>query len=151
MSDELIHILLVEDDEIEREALCRAFKQQQIINPLVCVTTGQEALYVLRGENGYSQLPRPYIILTDINMPQMNGHELLAVLRADSMLKRSVVFVLTSSERDEDIIAAYDLQVAGYFSKSTIGPDFCPVIRLFNLYQASIQMPSSDENATIVV
>ena len=71
MSDELIHILLVEDDEIEREALRRAFKQQQIINPLVCVTTGQEALYVLRGENGYSQLPRPYIILTDINMPQM--------------------------------------------------------------------------------
>ena len=51
MSDELIHILLVEDDEIEREALRRAFKHQHIINPSVCVITGQEAWYAPRGEH----------------------------------------------------------------------------------------------------
>jgi CheY-like chemotaxis protein len=144
MPTELIHILLVEDDDIDTESLVRAFRQQKIANPLHHVTNGLEAMHVLRGDQGYSRLPRPYIMLIDINMPQMNGHELLKALRADPLLKHSVVFVLTSSHRDEDIIQAYDSQVAGYFSKSTLGAEFAPVIRLLNLYQASIEMPSSD-------
>jgi DNA-binding NarL/FixJ family response regulator len=147
MPTELIHILLVEDDDIDNESLMRAFRKHKIINPVQRVTNGLEALHVLRGEQGYSRLPRPYIMLIDINMPQMNGHELLKALRADPLLKRSVVFVLTSSHRDEDIIHAYDSQVAGYFSKSTMGDEFAPVIRLLNLYQASIQMPSPDDYA----
>lgn len=141
MADELIHILLVEDDEIDREAIKRAFRKQHIINPLVCVTNGLEALYTLRGDQGYCCIARPYIILTDINMPQMNGLELLQALRADPRLKRSVVFVLTSSARDEDIVEAYDNQVAGYFTKSRIDSDFAKVIQLLNVYQASIQLP----------
>ncbi len=142
MPNELIHILLVEDDEIDTEALVRAFRHQHIINPLHCVQNGLEALQVLRGEKGYSCLPYPYIILTDINMPQMNGHELLRALRADSLLKLSVVFVLTSSQLDEDIMEAYGLQVAGYFVKDTMGSDFGEVIQLLNLYQNSIQLPA---------
>ena len=141
MPNELIHILLVEDDEIDTEALVRSFRQQQIINPILCVENGLEALHALRGENGRSRLLPPYIILTDINMPQMNGHELLRTLRADSLLKRSVVFVLTSSSHDQDIIEAYDLQVAGYFTKDTMGKDFGKVVRLLDLYQSSIQLP----------
>ncbi len=140
MHNELIHILLVEDDDIDTESLIRAFKRQKIVNPVQRVTNGLEALHVL--EQVYSRLARPYIILTDINMPQMNGHELLKALRTDPLLKRSVVFVLTSSHQEEDIIKAYDSQVAGYFSKSTVGDDFAPVIRLLNLYQASMEMPS---------
>jgi CheY-like chemotaxis protein len=90
MRNPVIHVLLVEDDEIDCEAVKRAFRHHQLINPLVCVTNGCEALQTLRGENGYTFLPRPYIILTDINMPQMTGHELLSALRADRLLKRSV-------------------------------------------------------------
>ena len=145
MPTELIHILLVEDDDIDTESLVRAFKNQKIATPLHRVTNGLEALHTLRGEQGYSRLPRPYIILTDINMPQMNGYELLKALRADPLLRRSVIFVLTSSHRDEDVIQAYDLQVAGYFSKSKVGDEFAPVIRLLNLYQASIEMPCLDD------
>jgi CheY-like chemotaxis protein len=141
MHKELIHVLLVEDDEIDCEMVKRAFRQHEMPNPLLCVTNGREALLVLRGDNGYAPLSSPYIILTDINMPQMNGIEFLRELRGDSQLNQSVVFVLTSSQRDEDIMEAYGLQVAGYFAKSTIGPDFAKVIQLLNLYQASIQMP----------
>lgn len=144
MLHDLIHILLVEDDEIDCEMVKRAFQHHQMRNPLVCVTNGREALTTLRGENRSSPLPSPYLILTDINMPQMNGLELLRELRTDRLLKRSVVFVLTSSERDEDIMEAYGLQIAGYFAKSTIGPDFAKVIQLLNLYQASIQLPLSN-------
>src|SRR4051812_35254253 len=123
MSHDLIHILLVEDDEIDIEVLQRAFRHQHILNPVRCVYNGREALHVLRDEQAASRLPRPYIILTDINMPQMNGFELLRALRTDRLLKRSVVFVLTSSQQDEDIMEAYDYQVAGYFAKSDVGVD----------------------------
>jgi CheY-like chemotaxis protein len=141
MLNEIIHVLLVEDDEIDCEAVTRAFTKHRMINPVVCVNNGHEALQTLRGENGYSPLPRPYIIFTDINMPQMNGIELLRSLRSDSLLKRSVVFVLTSSEREEDILSAYDLQIAGYFAKGGVGVDLCEMVNVLNLYQASIYMP----------
>ncbi len=143
MQNPIIHVLLVEDDEIDCEAVKRAFRHHRMRNPLVCVTNGRAALQTLRGENGYNPLPSPYIIFTDINMPQMTGHELLSALRADKLLKRSVVFVLTSSADEEDITNAYDLQVAGYFAKSQLGDDFSKVIHLLNLYQASIYMPSA--------
>jgi len=144
MTNELMHILLVEDDEIDSEAIVRAFRKNKVAYPLVRAANGQEALHMLRGEQGYDPLPSPFIILSDLNMPQMNGHELLKTLRADNVLKRSIVFVLTTSQKDEDIIMAYDSQVAGYFLKSTLGTDFCPIIRLLDLYQATNHMPPSD-------
>jgi CheY-like chemotaxis protein len=136
-----VHILLVEDDEIDAEQILRAFRHYQVDTPYTHVIDGVEALHVLRGEGGYTRLPRPYIILLDINMPRMNGLELLSALRRDPELKRSVVFVLTTSNRDEDIMAAYDGQIAGYLLKSKVSEDFLAFVKLLNLYQVMIEIP----------
>src|SRR5690606_21942978 len=108
MTTKQIHILLVDDDEVDAEAIVRGFKSQRIGNPFTVVPDGIEAFHALRGTNGRTRLPRPYMILLDINMPRMNGIEFLQALRQDPELKQSIVFVLTTSNRDEDIMAAYN-------------------------------------------
>ncbi|MBX3014937.1 MAG: response regulator [Caldilineaceae bacterium] len=141
MSRKSIHILLVEDDPIDAEHILRIFKRAQIDNPYTHVVDGVEALHALRGERGYEAIPKPYIILLDINMPRMNGLELLSALRRDPALKQSVVFILTTSNRDADITAAYNKQIAGYLLKSKVSEDFLDFIKLLNLYRVMIEMP----------
>ena len=136
-----LHILLVEDDEIDAEHIIRAFQRHQITNPVTHVIDGVDALNALRGQGGYTRLPRPYLVLLDINMPRMNGLEFLQALRRDAELKRSVVFILTTSMRDEDIMAAYDAQIAGYLLKSKVGQEFLEFIKLLNLYNLIVEMP----------
>jgi CheY-like chemotaxis protein len=137
-----IHILLVEDDDIDAEAVMRGFVTQKIANPFTLVRDGVEALAVLRGENGYPRVPRPYMILLDINMPRMNGIEFLQTLRRDPELRKSVVFVLTTSNRDEDIMAAYDEQIAGYLLKSRAGRDFVELVSMLDSYWRIVEFPA---------
>ena len=142
MAGQHIHILLVEDDEIDAEAIMRGFYAQKIANPFTLVSDGIEALAVLRGENGQPRLPRPYMILLDINMPRMNGLEFLEVVRSDPELAQSVVFVLTTSNRDEDMMNAYNHQIAGYLLKSRAGKDFVDLIALLDSYWRIVEFPS---------
>ena len=135
-----VTLLLVEDDLVDAEAIQRAFRQQRIANPFVVVRDGVEALAVLRGE-GDVEVPYPYVVRLDINMPRMNGIEFLENLRADPELARTVVFVLTTSDREEDKVAAYDNHVAGYILKSRAGEDFLEVIRLLKVYWRLIEFP----------
>ena len=136
-----VHILLVEDDEIDAEAVVRAFRRQKIANPLTIVQDGIEALNALRGEGGHKKLSWPYIILLDINLPRMNGIEFLQTLRDDPKLKQSIVFMLTTSNRDEDKLAAYDQQIAGYLLKSRTGTDFADLITLLASYEQIVEFP----------
>ncbi|CAN5407066.1 response regulator [soil metagenome] len=142
MSVRSIHMLLVEDDEVDAEAIVRAFRKQKIGNPFTIVPDGIEALQALRGEGGYARLPRPYLILLDINMPRMNGVEFLQALRQDTELKQSVVFVVTTSSRDEDVMAAYNEQIAGYILKSRVGEDFINLITMLDMYWRIVEFPS---------
>jgi len=141
MFGQTFHILLVDDDDIDTEVVMRAFRRQQITNPFTIVPNGVEALNALRGEGGHTKLPRPYVILLDINMPRMNGIEFLHALRSDPALRRSIVFVLTTSDSDADKVAAYNEQIAGYLLKSKAGEDFRHVIRLLDSYQEAIEFP----------
>lgn len=141
MTNKQVHILLVEDDEIDSEAIIRGFRNQRIGNPFTVVRDGLSALDVLRGENGHARLPRPYLILLDINMPRMNGIEFLQILRDDPELKQSIVFVLTTSARDEDIMAAYSKQIAGYLLKSRAGHEFIDLISLLDAYWRIVEFP----------
>ena len=137
-----VHVLLVEDNEVDREAVRRAFREHRIANPIHDARDGIDALDALRGTNGRARLPRPYLILLDVNMPRMDGIELLGALRADRSLHDSIVFVLTTSKSDEDKIAAYRANVAGYIVKSDVGAGFLNLIELLDHYWKIVQFPA---------
>ena len=135
-----VTLLLVEDDIVDAEAIQRAFRQQRIANPFVVVRDGLEALRTLRGETDIV-VPHPLVVLLDINLPRMNGIEFLESLRGDPALSRTVVFVLSTSDREEDKVAAYDHHVAGYILKSRAGEDFLDVIKLLKVYWRLVEFP----------
>ena len=135
-----VTLLLVEDDVVDAEAIQRAFRRHRIANPFVVVRDGVEALAALRGD-GRPAVPRPFVVLLDLNMPRMNGVEFLEALRADPDLARTVVFVLTTSDREEDKVAAYDHHVAGYILKSRAGEDFLEVVELLRAYWRLVELP----------
>jgi CheY-like chemotaxis protein len=135
-----VHLLLVEDDEVDIMAVQRAFRERRLLNPITVAKDGIEALEFLRGTNGQAPLPRPFIVLLDLKMPRMDGLELLKEIRADESLKDSIVFVLTTSKHDEDIAAAYRHQVAGYILKSNAGLDFIRLIDLLDAYWRVVEV-----------
>ncbi len=133
-----VTILLVEDDDVDAMAVERALKKLKILNPIVRARNGREGLALLRSADA---VRRPYIVLLDINMPQMNGLEMLAALRADSQLSSAVVFVLTTSKSDEDKVAAYKQHVAGYIVKSQVGDGFLRVMEMLDHYWRVVELP----------
>ena len=143
MPNSNVHVLVVEDDEIDIEAVQRAFDVLKITNAITVASDGVEALNVLRGDGGYTRLSRPYIILLDIQMPRMNGLEFLRTLRQDEGLKSSVVFVLTTSDNQDDMKAAYNQQVAGYFLKQKVAEEFLALPELMENYWRMVEWPRS--------
>lgn len=138
----VVTILLVEDDDGDAKAVRRAFAKAKIGNPIVRVEDGIEALAVLRGEGSVERVKPPALLLVDINMPRMNGIELVRALREDAELRRTVVFLLTTSKREEDIAAAYDLNVAGYIVKQNAGNDFLKLVGMIDNYWKVVEMPA---------
>jgi CheY-like chemotaxis protein len=134
MKKKLLHILLVEDDEVDIINVQRAFIQNKILNPLVVAKNGVEALEMLRSDDVDKAKPNPGIILLDINMPRMGGIEFLKNLRADEKLKSISVFVMTTSSEEQDKVAAYDLNVAGYILKPLSFESFVNVTSVLNSY-----------------
>ena len=143
MTNNDVTILLIEDDEVDVRAVKRSLKQQKIINPIVVASDGLEALELLRGSNGKASLPEPYLILLDLNMPRMNGIEFLHEVREDPALHHNIIFVLTTSNADEDRVAAYEHHVAGYVLKSNTGQDFLRVGQLVEQFFLSVRFPTS--------
>ncbi len=136
-----LNILLVEDDDGDAKALHRAFQKAKIANPILRAVDGAEALDMLKGMNGKTRVPAPYIIIADLNMPRMTGIQLVAALREDEELHRSIIFVLTTSKREEDRLAVYDLNVAGYICKETAGQDFLNLVGLMDCYWRIVEIP----------
>ena len=140
--DEPVNVLLVEDDEVDVEVIRRRFQRGNIVNPIYHAANGMDALEMLRGGKDRQKVPRPYIILLDINMPLMNGVEMLKELRNDKTLEQSIVFVLTTSPRDEDKAVTYKLNVAGYFLKKNVEE----LIEMLDLYWQINEFPGQDQN-----
>ncbi|MCA8974265.1 MAG: response regulator [Planctomycetes bacterium] len=136
-------ILLLEDDEVEVRIVRRSFEKAGVEHAMVLARDGVEALEVLRGENGREKIEAPFLILVDINMPRMNGHEFIEELRADPNLGSSVVFVLTTSEHVMDKDRAYRNHVAGYIVKSTIGDGMSGVVDLLGKFWQTVEMPQN--------
>ena len=136
-----VQILLVEDDDIDAEAVKRAFRARRIANPIHVVTNGLEALQKLRGENESPPMQRPYLVLLDLNMPRMGGLEFLDAVRDDPMLRDTIIFVLTTSDADRDKISAYEKNVAGYVVKSRVGEDFLNLVNVIDHYWRYVEFP----------
>jgi CheY-like chemotaxis protein len=136
-----VHVLLVDDNAVDREAVRRAFHRHRIGNPFYEASDGLEALDMLKGTNGEPKLPRPHLVLLDINMPRMNGIEFLQALREDADLHDTVVFVLTTSKSDEDKVAAYQANPAGYVLKSDVGAGFVGLVTLLDHYWRIVEFP----------
>lgn len=136
-----LNIMMVEDDDGDAKALQRAFQKSKIANKILRAVDGIDALDMLRGTNGKEKIASPYILLVDLNMPRMNGIQLVQALREDDSLQKSIVFILTTSKRDEDKVAAYNLNVAGYILKETAGQDFLNLVSLVDCYWRIVEMP----------
>lgn len=141
MTARAVSILLVDDDTVDAMAVRRAFRELGIANPLIEARDGIEALARLRGEDGCAIVPPPLLVLLDLNMPRMGGIEFLDALRGDPALRRTVVFVMTTSAAAADRQGAYDRNVAGYIVKHPPGERFRELIAMLRDYWRVIALP----------
>ncbi|WP_046245223.1 response regulator [Hymenobacter terrenus] len=110
-------ILLVEDDQMDVMNVQRELRRQNIDVPLVLARNGREALKMLRGEGDKPKIAKPNVVMLDINMPRMNGLELLEALRSDPEFVGLNVFIMTTSDLESDRLKAQKLAVSGYIIK----------------------------------
>jgi CheY-like chemotaxis protein len=136
-------LLHVEDDDLCIMGLSRAFKNAKIPNPISFAHDGIHALEMLRGTNGRGRFPRPYLILLDLNMPRMGGIEFLEELRKDEDLRKSIVFIMTTSGADEDKVEAYNLGAAGYILKTNPADAFLEATALLDTYWRVVEFPAA--------
>jgi CheY-like chemotaxis protein len=138
-----LHIILIEDDEVDAEAITRAFKTIGVAARTTRFVDGRAAIDTLRGPFGVQLQSEPYLILLDLNLPRMNGFAFLDELRKDAVLKRSIVFTLSGSEEEGDRSAAYDRRVAGYLVKANQGLNYQALRELLETYYSAIEFPIS--------
>jgi CheY-like chemotaxis protein len=134
---ETVNLLMVDDDSVDVKMFERSLKQHRITNPLHVACDGEEAMEMLKN----NQIPKPLIIILDLNMPRMNGIEFLQELRCNSGYQETVVFVMTTSNAEADKVEAYNFNVAGYMVKSELGDNFLHAIDLIDRYWKTIQLP----------
>lgn len=115
-----VTFLIVDDDDVDSQAIVRTLWDIKISNPTQRAYDGVEALEILRGENGRVKIEGPLMVLLDLNMPRMGGLEFLEIVNGDETLKDLQVMVLTTSDRDQDIISAYKYNICGYIVKSDL-------------------------------
>lgn len=135
-----IDILLVDDSEDDVVIAQRAFKKGRILNNLYIARSGQEALDFIYHEGKYKDetIPTPGLILLDINMPNMNGFQVLEKLKADPKYRIIPVIMLTISDRDEDIVRSYTNGAVSYITKPIGFEAFVKIIEQFEIYWAMV-------------
>ncbi len=141
MSGKTTNFLIVEDNELDAEKIVRSMRRLKMANATQRVKDGEAALDVLRGTNGQTKLTAPYIILLDINMPKMNGLEFLHVLRSDATIAHSPVFMLTTSDCQQDIDAAYRYNVCGYVVKPVKIEQMVEALGTLNMFWNVTELP----------
>ena len=124
-----IEILLVEDDPGDVRLTREALKEGKVRNALTVARDGVEALEVLRRQGPHARAARPDVILLDLNLPRMDGREVLKAIKSDEKLRRIPVVVLTTSSADEDVARSYDLQANCYITKPIDLDQFMKVVK----------------------
>jgi CheY-like chemotaxis protein len=141
MEPKLLHILLVDDDDVDVMNVRRAFQKNHILNPLFVAQDGLEALEMLRA-TGEGAMPKERrLILLDLNMPRMSGLEFLREVREDPELRLLTVIVLTTSADERDKVEAFNLNVAGYIVKPVTFVSFVEAMAALNKYWSINELP----------
>jgi CheY-like chemotaxis protein len=138
-----VDVLLVEDDPGDVLMTREAFEHYRIRNTLHVVGDGEQAMRFLRQAGEYTEMPRPGLILLDLNLPRRNGLEVLADLKSDDDLLSIPVVVLTTSQAEDDIVRSYSLHANAYVSKPVDFDNFIDVIREINkFFLTLVQLPN---------
>ena len=124
-----VSVLLVEDDPGDVLMTREAFEGYAVDNTLHVVGDGVEAMAFLRREGAYAQAPRPDLVLLDLNLPRMDGREVLAAIKNDDALRQIPVVVLTTSAAEEDVLRSYQLHANAYVTKPVDFQRFIDVVR----------------------
>jgi CheY-like chemotaxis protein len=125
-----IEVLLVEDDPGDVQLTKEAFEEHKVRNRLTVVSDGVDALaYLRRDPSVYPEAVRPDLILLDLNLPRVDGREVLQEIKGDPDLRRIPVVVLTTSQADEDIVRSYNLHANAYVTKPVDFDRFIAVVR----------------------
>lgn len=138
---EAVTLLVVEDDVVDQEIVKRSFKRAELSHPLVFANNGSEALKIMRGEAPEISLREPYMVLLDLNMPVMDGFEMLDEMRKDASLRDKVVFVLTTSDDERDVKRAYATGISGYIKKGNIAEGFSAATKMLSSYGEVVIFP----------
>ncbi len=124
-----IQILLVEDDPGDVLITKEALEHSKVANDLHCVSDGEEAMQFLRREGAHADAIVPDLILLDLNLPRVDGRQVLGEIKADPELRRIPVVVLTTSQAEEDVLRSYDLHANAYVTKPVDFEQFVRVVR----------------------
>ena len=125
----VIDVLLVEDDPGDVLMTREAFADHKLKNVLHVVDNGADAMAFLRKEGEYADAPTPDLMLLDLNLPRMDGREVLAAIKGDDELRTIPVVVLTTSEAEEDVLRSYQLYANAYVTKPVDFERFLDVVR----------------------
>ncbi|MEU8323128.1 response regulator [Nonomuraea sp. NPDC048881] len=138
-----IDVLLVEDDQGDILLTREAFDLNKVRNRLNVVNDGEQAMAYLRREGAYAGAQRPDLILLDLNLPRMNGLEVLSEVKADAALRTIPVVILTTSEAEEDILHSYRLHANAYVAKPVDFEQFIRVVRqIDDFFVTVVKLPA---------
>lgn len=124
-----IEILMVEDSPSDSELAVEAFKQSRVVNNLTIIDNGGDAISYLKRQGKFADAILPDLILLDLNLPVKSGHEVLAEIKQDPLLKRIPVVVLTTSESEKDVLESYNLQASAFITKPVDFDKFISVVK----------------------
>ncbi len=134
MNSKPIHILLVEDDDAHAELIQLAMEENRVANTIDRVADGRAAMQYVRGQPPYQDKPRPDLILLDLKLPYMSGHEVLRAIKSDPRLHRIPVVVLTTSDAESDRLKAYDRYANSYLVKPVDFEKFHRMVKELQMY-----------------
>ena len=138
MKEQIVEILLVEDSEDDIVMIEEALENAKLLNILQVVRDGEEAMAYLRREGRYANAVPPGLILLDINMPKKNGFEVLEEIKSDPQLKQTPVVMLTTSDRETDIVKSYSAGANSYITKPVGFENLKKVVEQLGLYWAVV-------------
>ena len=141
-ADEVVDVLLVEDNPGDVRLTREAFDEAAIDVRLHVVTDGEEALSFLDQRDAYDDAPRPAVVLLDLNLPKVDGLDVLETIKADTELRAIPVIVLTGSTAEEDVAESYERHTNAYLTKPVDPEEFVSLVRTFgDFWIDQVQLP----------